>query len=105
MTSYTFALIHHYQELADESEAEGLKMNKTMTKVMMGNDTPIYVKTTRIENVTRYIYLLQRYSTRDKNHGKEIERSIRACWMAFVKYRDVVKGNNRSGMKRQNAYG
>ena len=30
------------QELADESENRGLKMNKSKTKVMMENDTPIY---------------------------------------------------------------
>ena len=40
------------QELADESENQGLKMNKSKTKVMMENDTPIYyVNNTQIENV------------------------------------------------------
>ena len=31
------------QELADESDNQGLKMNKSKIKVMMGTDTPIYV--------------------------------------------------------------
>ena len=57
-------------ELADESENQGLKMNKSMTKVMMKNDTPIYVNNTQIENVKSYIYMGQRYSTRDKNQEK-----------------------------------
>ena len=49
------------QELADESENQDLKMNKT--KVMMETDTPIYVNNTQIENFESYIYLGQRYST------------------------------------------
>ncbi|KAK2191839.1 hypothetical protein NP493_44g07037 [Ridgeia piscesae] len=38
------------QELADESANQDLK-------VMMENDTQIYVNNTRIENVESYIYL------------------------------------------------
>ena len=30
------------QELADKSANQGLKMNKSKTKVMMENDTPIW---------------------------------------------------------------
>ena len=59
------------QELADKSENQGLKMNKSKTKVMMENDTPIYVNNTQIENVASYIYLGQRYSTRYKNQDKK----------------------------------
>ena len=54
------------EELPDESEHQVLQMNKSKTKVMMKNDTPIYVNLTQIENVESYIYLGQRYSTRDK---------------------------------------
>ena len=53
-------------------------MNKSKTKVMMENDTPIYVNNTKIRNVERYLYLGQRYSTRDKNQDKEIQRRITA---------------------------
>ena len=42
------------QESAEESENQGLKMNKSKTKE---NDTPIYVNSTQIENVESYIYL------------------------------------------------
>ena len=34
---------------------------------MLEADTPIYVNNTQIGNVESYIYLGQRYSTRDKN--------------------------------------
>ena len=51
-------------ELADEIDNQGLKMNKSKTKVMMETDTPIYVNNTQIENVESYVCLGQRYSTR-----------------------------------------
>ena len=72
-------LQHMLQELADETENQGLKMNKSKTKVMMGNDTPIYVNNTQIENVESDIHLGQRYSTIDNNkkQDKEILRRIR----------------------------
>ena len=38
------------QKLADESDKQGLKMNKSKTKVMMETDTPIYVNNTQIDN-------------------------------------------------------
>ena len=38
-------------------------MNKSKTKMMKGNDTPVYVSNTQTENVESYIYLGQRYST------------------------------------------
>ena len=39
------------QGLVDESDNQGMKMNKSKTKVMMENDTPIYVNNTQIENI------------------------------------------------------
>ncbi|KAK2159188.1 hypothetical protein NP493_1739g00016 [Ridgeia piscesae] len=48
---------------------------------------------TQIENVESYIYMGQRYSTRNKNQDKEIQRRITAGWTAFAKHRDNFKGN------------
>ena len=45
------------QELADKSENQGLKMNKSKTKVIMENDTPIHVNRSRTLKAT---------STRDR---------------------------------------
>ena len=89
----THELQQMLQELADASDNQGLKMNKSNTKVIMENDTPIYVKNTQIENIESYIYLGQRYSTRDKNQDKEIQRIITAGWTTFAKHRDIFKGN------------
>ena len=55
------------QELADESEHQDLNKYKSKTNVMMENDTQIYVNNIKIKNVESYIYMGQRYSTRDKN--------------------------------------
>ena len=94
--SYNKLMVH---ELADEGENQGLKINKSKTKVMMERDTPIYVKNTQIENVE--IYMGQIYSTRDKTQDKEIQRRITAGWTAFAKHRDIFKGNIVSGPERK----
>ena len=102
-TTYSYALIHHmlYAELADESETQGLKMNKSKTKVVMENDTPVCVNNIHIENVESYIYMGQRNSIKDKNQDKEIQRRITAGWTAFAKHRYIFKSNIGSCLKRQ----
>ncbi|KAK2189755.1 hypothetical protein NP493_98g05014 [Ridgeia piscesae] len=60
---------------------------------MMENDTPICVKNTQIKNVESYVYMGQRYSTRDQNQDKEIQRRITAGLTAFAKHRDIFDGN------------
>ena len=94
-TTYSYMLLvntpHELQqmllELADESDNQGLKMNKSKTKVTMENNTPIYVNNTQIENVESYVYLGHRYSTRHKNQDKEILR--------------IFKGDTGTCLKRQ----
>ena len=88
------------QELAEESNNQGLKMNKLKTKVMMENDTLIYVNNTQIKNVESYIYLAQIYSTRDKNEDNEIQRKITAGWTIFARHCDIFEGNIGICLKR-----
>ncbi len=76
-------------------------MNISKTKVMLENDTPIYINTTQIENVESYAFLGQRYSIRDKNQDKEIQKRITAGWTTFAKHRDIFKGNFGTCLKRQ----
>ena len=80
------------QELADESQYQGLEMNKSKTNVMKEKDT-------QIENVECYIYLGQRYNT--TNQDKEIQRRITAVWTTLAKYRDIFKGNILTCLMRQ----
>ena len=44
------------QDVVDKGENNGMKMNKSKTKVKLENDTPIHVNHTQIENVESYIY-------------------------------------------------
>ena len=74
-------LQHMLQELADKSENRGLKMNKSKK-----NYTPLYVNNTHTESVETSVYLAQRYSTRDKNQDKQIERRIKSGWTVFAKH-------------------
>ncbi len=57
-------------ELDDESEDHVLKMNKSKTKVMMENDTPIHVNNTQIENV-------ENKSTWDRDTAPETKTKTR----------------------------
>ena len=76
------------QELYDESGKQGLKMNKSKTKVAMESGTPIYVNNTQIENVESNIYLGQIYSTRDKNQDMEMH-IIWDGWTVFAHHCDI----------------
>ena len=53
------------QELADETENQGLKMNELKTTVIMENGSPIFVNNTQIGNIEIYVYRGQRYNTSD----------------------------------------
>ena len=66
-------------------------MNKT--KVMMETDN--YIKNTQIENFECYTYLGQRYSTRYKTQGKDIQSRVMA------KHRDIYKGDIGTCLTRQ----
>ena len=85
-------------EIADESDNQGVKMNKS--KVMMDTDTPI-----QVNNRSR---TLKATSTWDrdiapetKNQVKEIQRKMTPGWTAFAKHRDIFKGNIGTCLKRQ----
>ena len=76
-------------------------MNKSKTKVMMENATPIYINNTHIENVESYIYLGQRYGTRDKK-PRQGDSKKNHDWMDSIrKHRDIFKGSNGACLKRQ----
>ena len=68
------------QELSDERRRMGLKKNIAKTKVMVVDSTPINVNNVLIENVQYYVYLGHRYSLKEKNQDKEIQRRIMAGW-------------------------
>ena len=89
------------QELCEESNLSGLRMNIPKTKIMVEDNTPIYVNNTQIENVESYVYLGQRFSLRDKNQDKEILRRITAGWTAYANHRNIFKSNFAICLKRK----
>ena len=101
MRKYKHELHQRLHVLADESDNQGLKMNKSKTKVIMETDSPIYVNNTQIENDESYIYMGQIYRTSNKNQDKEIQRRITAEWTVFAKHREIFKGKIGTCLKRQ----
>ena len=93
-------LQHMQQELSDESRRMGLRLNIANTKVMVVYNTLINVNNVLIENVEGYVYLGQRYSLKEKNQDKEIQRSIIAGRAAYAKHRDIFKSNLAICLKR-----
>ena len=73
------------EELADESENQGLKMNKSKTKVMMENNTPVRIISTAPRSRTLKVTSVWDRDTasESKNQDKEIQRRITAGWTAF----------------------
>ena len=77
-------LQHMLPALAYQIGKQGLNMNKSKTKVMMENDTPIYVNNS-------FVYMGHSYSTREKGQDKEIQTRITAGWTAFARHRNILK--------------
>ena len=76
-------------------------MNISKTKVMVEDNTPIYVNNTQIESVKSYVYVGQRFSLRDKNQDKEILRRITAGWTVYAKHQNIFKSNFPICLKRK----
>ncbi|KAK2183176.1 hypothetical protein NP493_321g02000 [Ridgeia piscesae] len=68
---------------------------------MMETDTPIDVNNTQTDNVESYIYMGQRYTTRDKNQDSEFQRRTPTGRTAFARHSDIFKGNIGTCLKRQ----
>ena len=63
--------------LADESDNQGLKMNKSKTKVMMETYSPIYVNDIQIENDESYIYLDRDTEPATQSKTKRFKEELR----------------------------
>ena len=79
----------------------GFRMNIAKTKVMVVDNSPINVNNVLIENVEGYVYLGQRYSLKEKNQDKEIQRRNMAGWAAYAKHRYIFKISLAICLKRQ----
>ena len=77
-------------------------MNKSMTKVIMENDTPIYVKNTQVENMETTFTWDRDTAPETKKQDKDIQRRITVGWPSFIKHRDLFKGNIGTCLRRGN---
>ena len=73
-------------------------MNIAKTKVADVDNTPINVNNVFMENDEGYVYLGQRYSLKENNQDKELQRRIMGA--AYAKHRDIFNANLpiRSGL-------
>ena len=59
------------QELADESDNQVVKMNKSK----METDTPIYVNNTQIDNFQKHAYFQQLHTAQKHGHSPPKQRT------------------------------
>src|SRR5438477_12359502 len=82
-------------ELNQESNKPGMKINMKKTKVMYNeyaNTMPVQVGPQEVEQVNEYIYLGQ-LVTMKNDKSEEIKRRIAAGWGTFGQYRELMKSN------------
>ena len=88
------------QELPDEREIQGLKMNMSKKKATMENNTPMYVNNTQIENAESYIYMGYIYTAPEtKTKTRILKKESKPDGQHS--HRDIFKGNIGICLKRQ----
>jgi hypothetical protein len=81
----------------------GLKINMKKTKVMFNSyalEQVIRVDGQVVQAVEEYVYLGQQI-TMSSDRTREIQRRISAGWLAFAKYRNIMKSNIPICLKRK----
>lgn len=90
-------------QLNEESNKLGMKMNMKKTKVMFNkfsSEIEVQVNANKIEKVQQYVYLGQ-LVTMQSDKTDEIKRRIVAGWVAFNKNRDIMKSKIPMCLKRK----
>src|SRR5271156_2729767 len=90
-------------QLNEESNKLGMKMNMKKTKVMFNKfsrEIEVQVNTIKIDKVDEYVYLGQ-LATMQNDKTDEIKRRIVARWIAFNKNRDIMKSKLPMCLKRK----
>ena len=90
-------------ELNQESNKLGMKINMKKTKVMYNEYAtikPVHIGTQEVEQVNDYVYLGQ-LVTMQNDKSDEIKRRIAAGWGVFGQYRDILKSKIPLSLKRK----
>src|SRR5271156_3922108 len=88
-------------ELNQESNKLGMKINMKKTKVMYNgyvNIIPVHIGTQEVEKANEYVYLGQ-LITMGNDKSDEIKRRIAAGWGAFGHYRYILKSKMPLSLK------
>ncbi|CAF2142901.1 unnamed protein product [Rotaria magnacalcarata] len=90
------ALQQMMEELQNESEKAGLKINIDKTKIMINDhakdNTKITLNNREIEKINSFVYLGQTIGT-SRNMEPEINRRIAQGWRQFGKLNKIFKAN------------
>ena len=90
-------------QLNNESTKLGMKMNMNKMKVMfnkLAQISAVQINGIEMEKVNEYVYLGQ-LVTMKNDKSDEIKRRIIAGWVAFNKYRDIMKSKIPIYLKRK----
>ena len=90
-------------ELQEESEKIGLKANMEKTKIIINSYATkgsIRIKGEELQTVDEIVYLGQQITMKSSRSG-EIHRRISAGWIAFARYRNILKSNIPICLKRK----
>jgi endonuclease/exonuclease/phosphatase family metal-dependent hydrolase len=94
-------------ELQEESEKIGLKANMEKTKIIINSHATkgsIKMRGEELQIVDEVVYLGQQITMKSSRSG-EIQRRISAGWIAFAKYRKILKSNIPICLKRKIYHG
>ena len=90
-------------ELHEESQKLGMRINMKKTKVMFNDyaqKAVIHLGIDEVEPVESYVYLGQLVNMKS-DKSDEIKRRIIAGWRAFGQNRDILQGNMPMRLKRK----
>jgi len=90
-------------ELQEESEKIGLKANMEKTKIIINSYATkgsIKIRGEELQIVDEIVYLGQQITMKSSRSG-EIQRRISAGWIAFAKYRNILKSSIPICLKRK----
>ncbi|KAI8428464.1 hypothetical protein MSG28_007275 [Choristoneura fumiferana] len=89
------------QNLTDESQKVGLKMNTDKTKIMTNSiQSPINIDGKTIEYVNEYIYLGKLIQFDINRNENEVDRRINTTWKRYWAQKEVLKGNYSLRLKK-----
>lgn len=98
----TEELIMMLEELNEQCQQAGLRLNINKTKIMSNsiNSASVILNGEEIEAVDQYVYLGQTTSFKNKQE-EELSRRIALAWAKYWSLKDILKGKYDNKMKKK----